>query len=84
MKRLHVSRSEATARTSDIKAAPYTPQHVLDLFEAFRSEAGKALLFLKSVTSVAVHVQRSGADQPQLLFKAALTVAPVRTSVDYA
>ena len=74
---LHVCRSEATARMSDIKATPYTAQHVLDLFEAFRAEAGKALLFLKSVTSVAVHVRRSGAEQPQLLFKAALSVPSV-------
>ncbi|KAK9808692.1 hypothetical protein WJX72_002029 [[Myrmecia] bisecta] len=68
-------RSEATASTSDIKAAPYSPRDVLALFEAFRGEAGKALLFLKSVTRVAVHVRRAGQARPKLLFRASLSTA---------
>ena len=40
-------RTQETADRSEIKQIAYTPQAILDLFEAFKLEVSKTLIFLK-------------------------------------
>lgn len=41
------SRNAYTAERSEIRQMAYTPQAILDLFEAFKMEVSKTLIFLK-------------------------------------
>lgn len=64
-----MSRTEATAKISEIKAEPYTVDAVKDLLHSFESAAGLALLFLKNVRTISLHVKRSGGGPVELLKK---------------
>ena len=53
---------------SEIKQEPYTPGDVRALLQSFEGSAGQALLFLKNVRSISMHIKRAGGS-PVELFK---------------
>ena len=62
-------RTGATAKLSEIKPEPYTPEAVEALLQSFEGSAGQALLFLKSVRSISMHIKRGAGSPVELLHK---------------
>lgn len=62
-------RTETTAKMSEIKPEPYTVPAVRQLFENFHESAGQALLFLKNVQAISIHVKSASTGQVELLHK---------------
>lgn len=75
-------RTDSAAKISDICEQAHGSSSVRALFEGFRSQAENALLFLKSVTKLSVHVKAADSQSPELLFEAsASTQVPLSPSV---
>ena len=63
-------RTEASAKTSEIKPEAYTADAVRRLFAAFKDRAAETLLFLKHVRKIGVYERRSERGAPELLYEA--------------
>lgn len=66
-----LDRTKELAETSEICSVSYDGDHILRLFESFRQQSARVLLFLKSVARLNFYVQTASDPAPQLLYSAA-------------
>ncbi|KAK9856110.1 hypothetical protein WJX84_004825 [Apatococcus fuscideae] len=63
-------RTKELAQTSEICSVSYDGDHILRLFDAFKQQSARVLLFLKSVARLNFYVQTASDQAPQLLYSA--------------
>ena len=66
-----LDRTKELAGTSEICSVSYDGDHILRLFESFKQQSARVLLFLKSVARLKFYVQTASDPAPQLLYSAA-------------
>ena len=65
-------RNEVTAKMSKIKAEAYSVAAARQLLQTFQGAAGQALLFLKNIRTISIHVKGSAGGPVELLQKISL------------